>query len=110
MELNSAKYGVVMVTTVFLEEARSIARSLLEQKLAACVNLFPVNSMYLWQGKLEQEDEYQLLIKTDLTRFAELAQQIKILHSYEVPEIIALPIVAASQSYLNWLEESTNAN
>lgn len=110
MESNSAKYGVVMVTTVSLEEARAIARCLLEQKLAACVNLFPVNSMYLWEGKLEQEDEYQLLIKTDLAKFTELARQITKLHSYEVPEIIALPIVAGSQPYLDWLGENTNSN
>ncbi len=110
MESNSAKYGVVMVTAVSLEEARAIARSLLEQKLAACINLFPVNSMYLWEGKLEQEDEYQLLIKTDLAKFAELAKHITTLHSYEVPEIIALPIVAGSQPYLDWLGENINSN
>ena len=76
---------------------------LIEAKLAACVNLLPIDSIYLWQGKIEQDSEYQLIIKTDLNKFEQLAEKIKTLHSYEVPEIIAIPIVAGSKTYLDWL-------
>jgi periplasmic divalent cation tolerance protein len=60
----------------------------------------------LWEGKINQEQEYQLIIKTDLNKFDELAAKIKTLHSYEVPEIIALPIIAGSKTYLDWLKSS----
>ncbi len=106
MESNLDHYGVVLVTVVSLEEAQTIAQRLIESKLAACVNMFPIDSWYLWQGKINQDQEYQLIIKADLNNFAELTEQIKTLHSYEVPEIIALPIVAGSVSYLRWLGES----
>ncbi|HEY9767075.1 MAG TPA: divalent-cation tolerance protein CutA [Coleofasciculaceae cyanobacterium] len=106
MVSNSDNYGVVLVTAVSLAEGKTIAQSLIESKLAACVNMFPIDSLYLWQGKINQDQEYQLIIKTDLNNFSELAEQIKTLHSYEVPEIIALPIVAGSSSYLSWLGES----
>lgn len=99
-------YGVVLVTVASLEQGEAIASSLLNERSAACVNMFPVNSLYLWQGKINQDREYQLIIKTDLNKFTELAERIKTLHSYEVPEIIALPIITGSKSYLNWLDES----
>lgn len=102
----TTNYGVVLVTASSIEQAEAIAHSLIEQKLAACVNLLPVDSLYLWQGAVNRDREYQLIIKTDLRKFDELARQIKTLHSYEVPEIIALPIVAGSQSYLSWLGEN----
>jgi periplasmic divalent cation tolerance protein len=100
MEKNS-NYGVVLVTVASIAEGKAIAISLLEAKLAACVNLFPINSIYWWSGKINQEQEYQLIIKTNLNKFDELAANIKILHSYEVPEIIALPISAGSKTYLD---------
>ena len=89
-------YGVVLVTAASREQAVAIAQSLLATKLAACINLFPVHSLYTWEGTLETADEWQLVIKTDLTKFPDLETQIRELHSYEVPEIIALPIVAGS--------------
>lgn len=106
MESNSTNYTVVLVTVASLEEAEAIAHSLLAEKLAACINIFPVSSLYIWQEKINQDQEYQLIIKTNLNKFNELAERIKTLHSYEVPEIIALPIIAGSQSYLNWLATS----
>lgn len=99
-------YGVVLVTVPSLEQGKNIAQSLLKSKLAACINLFPVNSMYVWQGEINYDQEYQLIIKTDLNLFQELAVKIKTLHSYEVPEIIALPIINGSASYLSWLRDS----
>ena len=97
-------YGVVLVTVASLAQGQAIAAELIQAKLAACVNLFPIESIYFWQGEIQQDREYQLVIKTDLSKFAELEAQVKALHSYEVPEIIALPIVEGSQPYLNWLE------
>ncbi|MEL6927588.1 MAG: divalent-cation tolerance protein CutA [Cyanobacteria bacterium J06600_6] len=99
-------YGVVLVTVPNQTEGRAIAKQLIEAKLAACVNLLPIDSIYLWQGQIESDQEYQLIIKTDLNQFGQLADKIKTLHSYEVPEIIALPIVAGSRSYLDWLSKS----
>ncbi|BAY11167.1 divalent-cation tolerance protein CutA [Calothrix sp. NIES-2098] len=98
-------YGVVLVTTANVQEAEAIANALVEAKLAACVSLLPIHSIYTWQGKKHKEDEWQLLIKTDLAQFPTLEAKIREIHSYEVSEIIALPIVAGSQPYLQWISE-----
>lgn len=100
-------YGVVLVTVPSVEDGEAIARSLIAAKLAACVNLFPIQSIYTWKGEVHQDQEWQLTIKTDLSRFDELEQTIRSLHPYEVPEIIALPIVAGSAAYLTWITEHT---
>lgn len=103
--INSSNYGVVLVTAASQQEAEAIANSLVKSQLAACVSLLPILSIYTWQGELHQEQEWQLLIKTDLTQFPTLEAKIRELHSYEVPEIIALPILAGSQPYLQWLSQ-----
>lgn len=100
------QYGVVMVTAASRTEAEMIAKTLVEVHLAACVSLLPIHSIYTWQGEVQSEDEWQLLIKTDLKKFSQLESKVRELHSYEVPEIIALPIIAGSQSYLNWISEN----
>jgi periplasmic divalent cation tolerance protein len=100
-----AGYGVVLVTAANVKEAQAIANALVEAKLAACVSLLPIHSIYTWQGKIHTEDEWQLLIKTDLAQFPLLEAKIRELHSYELSEIIALPIVAGSQPYLQWISE-----
>ena len=105
MENDISSYGVVLVTTGSRQEAEAIATSVVNSHLAACVSLVPINSIYTWQGKLHQEQEWQLLIKTDLLLFQTLEAKIRELHSYQVPEIIALPIVAGSEPYLQWLSE-----
>lgn len=96
-------YGIVMVTVSSRSEGEAIASALLEAKLAACVTLFPVQSIYTWKGEIQRDEEQQLVIKTDLSQFEAIAAQVRALHSYEVPEIIALPIVQGSQPYLDWL-------
>lgn len=103
--INSSNYGVVLVTAASQQEAEAIATSLVKSQLAACVSLLPIHSIYTWQGELHQEQEWQLLIKTDLAQFPSLEAKIRELHSYEVPEIIALPILAGSQPYLQWISE-----
>lgn len=101
----STGYGVVFVTASSEQEAQAIANALVEAKLAACVSLLPIHSIYTWQGQIHKEQEWQLLIKTDLSKFPILSAKICELHSYEVPEILAVPIVAGSQPYLKWIGE-----
>lgn len=97
---------VVLVTASSQQEAGAIARALVTQKLAACVNVFPVQSTYTWEGAVQQEEEWQMVIKTDLTRWDDLSRAIQTLHSYDVPELIALPILQGSDAYLSWLASS----
>jgi periplasmic divalent cation tolerance protein len=99
---------VVLVTCGSAKEARKIARALVEGKLAACVSMVPsaVESIYRWKGKVESAKEFLLVIKTSRRRFTTLQAEVRRLHSYEVPEIIALPIVDGSRDYLSWIAES----
>jgi periplasmic divalent cation tolerance protein len=96
-------YGVVLVTAASAREGEAIASALLDAKLAACISMTAIKSMYRWQGEIHTDTEWQLLIKTDLSLFSVLEAKIKEIHSYDVPEIIALPIVAGSENYLNWI-------
>jgi periplasmic divalent cation tolerance protein len=99
---------VVLVTCGSEEEAVKIANALVEAHLAACVNLVsPIRSIYRWEGKIWDEKEWLLIIKTQKERFEELEKKVKSLHSYSVPEIVSLPILEGSSSYLNWLLEMT---
>lgn len=95
--------GIVLVTASSEEEAHKIASTLIETHLAACVSLNPVTAVYQWQGKLNCDDEWQLTIKTDLNQFDVLVKTINEIHSYEIPEIIALPIIKGSSDYLGWM-------
>lgn len=101
-----ASYGLVLTTVASRTEAEAIARALVAERLAACVSLLPVHSIYTWQGNLEQQDEWQLVIKTDLTLFPALEAKIRELHSYNLPELLALPVSAGSTAYLNWVGQS----
>jgi periplasmic divalent cation tolerance protein len=88
--------------------ATAIARRLVEQRLAACVNVLPqVQSIYQWQGAIEEAGEVTLLIKTTQARYAELEAAVKAAHPYEVPEIIAIPIVGGLPKYLDWIGQET---
>jgi len=100
---------VVLSTAGSSEEAERIARSLVEQRVAACVNIVPqIRSIYRWQGKVEDASEWLLVIKTNSERLAAVRDAIMQLHSYELPECIALPITGGSGTYLDWLvTEST---
>lgn len=99
---------VVLVTCGSEEEAVRIARALVEESLAACANLVsPVRSIYRWEGKIWDEKEWLLIIKTQRQRFEELMERVEALHSYSVPEIISLPVVEGSVPYLRWLDEMT---
>jgi periplasmic divalent cation tolerance protein len=99
---------IVLVTVRTLSEGRRIARSVVKKKLAACVNILlsPVDSIYRWQDKVEVTHEYFLVVKTTAQRYAELEKEIVKVHSYDVPEIVALPISAGLPEYLDWLRAS----
>jgi periplasmic divalent cation tolerance protein len=106
-EQNTGKL-VVLVTCGSRAEARKIARVVVEARLAACVNMLnsPVDSVYRWKGKVESANEFLLVMKTTTARFGRLRDAILKAHSYEVPEIVALPISRGSNKYLDWIAES----
>ncbi|HEV2615453.1 MAG TPA: divalent-cation tolerance protein CutA [Candidatus Acidoferrales bacterium] len=99
---------VVLVTFGSAREARRVARAVVDARLAACANIVasPVKSIYRWKGKVETASEVLVVIKSTQRRFPALEREIRRLHSYEVPEIVALPIVAGSKAYLEWIEEA----
>jgi len=98
-------YIAVYVTVKEIEEARKIAKSLVKRRLASCVNILPeVESYFWWKDKLEAEKEIILMIKTKETLLPELIKSVKRLHSYSIPEIIALPITGGSRDYLEWMD------
>ena len=97
---------VVLMTASNRDEASRLAEMLVSSRLAACVQILPeMRSVYRWHGKVEHADEALLLAKTTSDKFAELDRAVRGMHSYDTPEIIALPITAASQPYLKWLLE-----
>lgn len=101
-----AQYGVVLVTAPSQDTAVSIAHTLVTEGLAACVSLMPMTSIYTWQDQVHQEQEWQLLIKTNLQCFDQLEARVRSIHPYEVPEVIALPIITGAQPYLQWIAEA----
>lgn len=95
---------IVLVTTKDRAEAEKISQTLLQEKLIACANIIsPVASCFIWQGKIDKAEECIVVMKTRKGLFAELALCVRALHSYEVPEVLALPIVEGSEAYLAWL-------
>lgn len=102
-----ATYQLVLTTVGSEEQALCVARGLVERRLAACVSILPVGcSVYRWQDKIEEEEEKLLLIKTTEQLFPRVSETIRELHSYEVPEIIAIPILRGDPDYLRWLGDS----
>jgi periplasmic divalent cation tolerance protein len=104
-----ARYRIVLVTCASIAEARKIAQHAVKQKLAACATIVPqVESIYRWKGKVERARETLLMIKTTAARLHHLEKEVQRLHSYDVPEFVAVPIVAGSQQYLGWLRNSVS--
>ncbi len=107
-EPNDPENIVVFITASNEDDAADIARALVEQKLAACVNIVRnIRSIYTWQGKTEDDTEVLMVVKTQKRHFSALSEKVRELHSYDVPEIIALPIVEGSGDYLEWIRSST---
>lgn len=98
-------YNIVLMTASTKEEAVRIVHTLLEERLIACANIMdPVSSFFWWQGKIEEEKEVLVIMKSHETLFKKLSKRVMELHSYDTPEILALPIVNGSQSYLDWMK------
>lgn len=98
---------LVFVTASSGDEASSIGKRLVKEKLAACVNIIPgMRSLYVWEGNFYDEGEVLLVIKSCQDLLDKIVTRVKELHSYEVPEVIALPIIGGSEDYLQWMEES----
>jgi periplasmic divalent cation tolerance protein len=99
-------YIIVFMTASTNEEAVKIVRALLEERLIACAHIMdPVSSFFWWQGKIEEEKEVLVIMKSHESLFKKLSQRVAELHSYEVPEILALPIIEGSPSYLDWMKD-----
>jgi len=99
---------VVLVTCASAAQARAIARAVVQRRLAACGNVIgsPLRSIYRWKGQVDSASEFLLILKSSRRRFTALEAAIRRLHTYDVPEIIALPVVAGSRAYLKWLADS----
>ena len=105
----TTEYIIVFITAPNEEEAAKISRTIVGERLAACVNIIgSVRSIYKWQGRVEDEQEGLMIIKTKKSLFDRLQERIKELHSYAVPEIIGLPVIEGSKQYLDWLGQETD--
>ena len=97
-------FAVVLVTASGLEEGNKITATILDKRMAACVNIVPkISSMFSWQGKIDAADEVLLIIKTRASRVNDIIDTVKSVHSYSVPEIIALPVMAGHGAYFDWI-------
>jgi len=105
---SSSDYVLVLTTLPSDGDSAAFARALVEERLAACVNLLPVmESIYRWEGRVERESERQVIIKTSVERIMALWERVRELHPYEVPEFVVLPILDGNEAYLRWIGEST---
>lgn len=100
----------VYVTFRNSEEARRICRALVRERLVACANVFPVTSAFRWKGKIVQRKEVSALLKTTEDLFPAIARRVKLLHSYDVPCILAWPMTSGNPRYLSWVQDSTHAS
>jgi periplasmic divalent cation tolerance protein len=100
-------YSLIISTVSSRDEAQHIARALVDRKLVACVNIVgPIESIYRWKGEIENSQEFMLLMKTESDRFDRVREAVKALHSYEVPEVIQVPIENGLPAYLEWISGS----
>lgn len=107
----SGSHLVVLITASNKEEGEKIANELVKNKLAACVNIVDnIKSIYWWKGNIDSSNEVLLIVKTKADKFNELVKAVKDLHSYEVPEIIAIPIILGYSRYLEWIDESISSS
>jgi periplasmic divalent cation tolerance protein len=118
LETDNAKLGtgfprmtdclLILVTAGSETEAETIAKTLVEERLVACVNIVnPIRSIYRWEGKIADDREWLLIMKTRAARFAAVEARVKVLHSYQVPEVIAVPIQVGAEAYLQWIRKET---
>ena len=108
MQPTTSDFIVVYITAPNQEEAQSLAQALVTEKLAACVNIIPgIQSVYQWDNAVQTDQELLLICKTRTERFEALNKRVQALHSYDVPEIISIPLQNGSEPYLNWVRDNT---
>lgn len=101
-------YLAVFITVPDRETGKRVARHLLERRLAACVNMVPIYSAYWWEGKIEEAEEHLLIVKTTSERLNDLVKEVRSVHPYQVPEVVAVPVVGGYRDYLKWVERETS--
>jgi len=99
-------FSIIYITAGSMDEAKSIGRTLVEERLAACANIFPITSIFRWKDNIEEAGEFGIIIKTGTDRVKDIERRVKQLHSYEVPCIVSFKIGYGSADYLKWIEES----
>lgn len=99
-------FSIVYITAGSMEEAKNIGKTLVDERLAACANIFPISSIYRWKGGIEEAGEFGILIKTKTVRVKDIEKKVKNIHSYEVPCVVSFRMDNGSQDYLDWIDES----
>ena len=99
-------FSIIYITAGDMEEARKIGKKLVEERLAACANIFPITSVYRWKEKIEEADEFGIIVKTKTDKVNAIEKRVKEIHSYEVPCIVSFRMEGGSAGYLKWIEES----
>ncbi len=99
-------FSIVYITAGEMKEAKRIGRKLIEERLAACANIFPIDSIYRWKNNVEEAREFGIIIKTKSAKVAEIEKRVKEMHSYEVPCVISFRIDGGSEDYIRWIDES----
>jgi periplasmic divalent cation tolerance protein len=105
--METSEYGIITTTTDSKENAQAVTQLLLEKKLVACVQSFPVQSTYHWEGKVTESEEILLQMKSKRSLFDKIRTEIEQVHAYDVPEILMVPLTAANAPYLQWLDDVT---
>jgi len=99
-------FSIIYITAGSMDEAKSIGRTLVEERLAACANIFPITSIFRWKDKIDEESEFGMLIKTRTGKVKDIERRVKQLHNHEVPCVISFKIDSGSEDYLKWIGES----
>lgn len=101
-------FSIVYITAGSQEEAKEIGRKLVKERLAACVNIFPINSIFRWKDKIDESEEFGMILKTRSEKVRDIEKRIKEIHSYEVPCVVSFRVDEGSADYLKWVEESVD--
>jgi periplasmic divalent cation tolerance protein len=101
-------FSIVYITAGDMDEAKSIGRTLIKERLAACVNIFPITSIFRWKGKIDEANEIGIIVKTKTGKVKAIEKRVKEIHSYEVPCIVSFGIGEGSEEYLKWIDESVD--
>lgn len=101
-------FSIIYITAGDIEEAKRIGRKLVEERLAACVNIFPVSSIYRWDNKVEEGNEFGIIVKTRTAKVEQVEKRVKELHSYDVPCVVSFKMDHGSKDYLKWINESVD--